>query len=204
MRPLPLLGWLTLFLLGACSSAPPSRPLVVSLAELSCDHCESDLGALLTPLSGVQSREFRQAHAELHLRYDPRLTTSEALLQVLRQEGYRAERGAGLGYYRGSQALPAFGDVAWVETAEWEEIGVPGKITVLQQDRLLCAPCDAATEVIAAFLKEGEQVALRRLRTEESTAPYAIVFDDLGNVVDRLPRADPDRLKHAIEVAHRL
>lgn len=62
--------------------------VVLSVPEVSCEHCVRTIDKALSPLPGVESVKTDLASKTVHLRYDPAQTPLATIETVLDDEGY--------------------------------------------------------------------------------------------------------------------
>lgn len=62
--------------------------VVLSVPEVSCEHCVHTIDKALSPLPGVESVQTDLASKTVRLRYDPAQTPLATIEAVLDDEGY--------------------------------------------------------------------------------------------------------------------
>ncbi|CAN5881946.1 heavy-metal-associated domain-containing protein [soil metagenome] len=63
-------------------------PLVLSVPEISCDHCRDTIEGALAPLPGVDSVTVDIGAKSVEIDYDPNETDSQALVAAIEAAGY--------------------------------------------------------------------------------------------------------------------
>jgi copper chaperone CopZ len=65
-----------------------AQEIVLSVPDISCEHCAHTINSALAPLAGVEAVDTDIAARTVHLRYDPAQVSLDQIAATLDEEGY--------------------------------------------------------------------------------------------------------------------
>jgi copper chaperone len=65
-----------------------AQEIVLSVPDISCEHCAHTINSTLAPLAGVESVNTDIATKTVSLRYDPAQVSLDQIAAALDEEGY--------------------------------------------------------------------------------------------------------------------
>jgi copper chaperone CopZ len=71
-----------------------TQEVVLSVPDISCQHCVTTINGVLGALPGVESVSTDIASKSVHLRYDPARLSNEQIAATLDDAGYTIAQGA--------------------------------------------------------------------------------------------------------------
>lgn len=201
-------AWLLPVLLAtACggSQVPAdARTTVVSLRNLDCADCGTEIIEDMRKRPGVYDAKFDRRRAEIVVVASPSFDVFTTVKTLAANEGFEAMLGGGQGLYLEGAKFPEGADA---RTIVKDGVDVPdltphlaqGKVTVVDFSALWCEPCRKVDEHMAKVLAGRGDVAYRRLEIGDwdtplakrylknaSQLPHVIVFDAKGEKIGEI------------------
>ena len=62
--------------------------VVLTVPDISCEHCERTIREALTPVKGIQRLDVNITAKQVRVTYDETQVATEKMKEILRQEGY--------------------------------------------------------------------------------------------------------------------
>jgi copper chaperone len=62
--------------------------VVLTVPDISCEHCERTIREALTPVTGIQLVDVNITAKQVRVTYDETQVATEKMKEILRQEGY--------------------------------------------------------------------------------------------------------------------
>lgn len=202
---------------GGAGPAPEARTTVVSLRNIDCEACGTELVSDLRERPGVYAASFDRRRAEISVTASPSFDVTGTVKQLAAHEGFEAVIGAGKGQYTGWATFPEGADAKTIaeggaDIPDLRAHIVPGKVTVIDFAAGWCMPCRRLDAHMAKVLEARRDIAYRRLDIVDwdsplarrylkqvSKLPYVIVYDTTGAQIDALAGLALDELDAAIE-----
>lgn len=207
----------------ACAGSqkpPDARETRVSLTNLDCAGCGTELAEALRREPQVYGATFDRRHAELTVTSSPNFDVLAAARRHAKGEEFGLELGAGKGTYLPWSKVSG-GDVATiaVDGADVPDLTVhlaKGKVNVVDFSAIWCEPCRKLDEHMLELVRSRPDLAYRKLDVGDwdtplaqrylgraKQLPYVIVFDRRGRRVAEVDGLNLEAIHAAIEGASR-
>jgi thiol-disulfide isomerase/thioredoxin len=203
---------------GANAPSANTKTTVLSLQQIDCSSCGTDLARVLVAQDGVKKTAFDKHTAELTV-------VADASVDVLalaqhhkpKNEAYSLVEGSGQGRYVAWKEGPAGADMKVVakggeDVPDLAPHLAADKVTIVDFSADWCRPCRTLDAHVVEVLAKRKDVAYRKLDVGDwdtplgkrwlvgvEKLPYVIVFDKRGRKVDAISGVDLERLDAAVE-----